>query len=110
MSLGLVLVVVLNIFTIFLVGLVFYVTFLAFEKRNNRNESWLSVFKRIWSSQESLEKSLRSPTYGNLGTFVGENISEQLPYVSIKKADKQDSLKEFMSQGKPNYVGIPPKS
>ena len=93
-----------NLFTILLVAIVFYITFLAFNKRKVRNETWLQSFKRVWSSDKEVNKALKGPTYGNLGSFVGQEW-DTVPYVSIKDADNQDSVIEFMDQSRPNYVG-----
>ena len=93
-----------NLFTILLVVIVFYITFLAFNKRKVRNETWLDSFKRVWSSDKEVNKALKGPTYGNLGSFVGQEW-DTVSYVSIKDADNQDSVTEFMDQSRPNYVG-----
>ena len=93
-----------NLFTILLVVIVFYITFLAFNKRKVRNETWLQSFKRVWSSDKEVNKALKGPTYGNLGSFVGQEW-DTVPYVPIKDADNQDSVIEFMDQSRPNYVG-----
>ena len=96
--------IVLNLFTIGLVAIVFYITFLAFNKRSVRNETWLETFKRVWSSDKEVNKALKGPTYGNLGSFVGQDWQE-VPSIPIKDADSQDSMIEFLAQGTPNIVG-----
>jgi len=97
-----------NTFTILLVGVVFYITFLAFGVRTDKNETWLSTFKKVWSSPSSLNSAL-SPTssssmYGNLGAFVGQDwaVVDSIP---INEADSQDSLEDFMETVHPNRVG-----
>jgi len=96
--------IILNLFTIGLVALVFYITFLAFNKRKVRNETLLETFKRVWSSDKEVNNSLKGPTYGDLGSFVGQDWQE-VPSILIKDADSQDSLLEFISHGNPNYIG-----
>ena len=97
--------IIVNLFTIGLVALVFYITFLAFNKRSVRNETWLQTFKRVWSSDKEINKALsKAPVYGDIGSFVGQEW-DTVAYIPIRDADKQDSLLEFIDQGKPNYVG-----
>jgi hypothetical protein len=100
--------IVLNIFTLLVVALVFYITFIAFNKRKARDETWLQVFKRVWSSKKEVNKALsdKEPEYGDLGTYVDYDW-EEVPSISIKEADNQDSLMKFMyeNQGTVNYAG-----
>jgi hypothetical protein len=97
-----------NLFTILLVSIVFYITFLAFNRRETRDETWLQVFKRLWSSENEINKTLSSnePVYGDLGSFVGYDW-EKVPLIKRKDADNQDSLMDFMkdAQGRVNYAG-----
>jgi hypothetical protein len=100
--------IVLNIFTLLVVAIVFNITFIAFNKRKARDETWLQVFKRVWSSTDEVNKVLsdKEPAYGDLGYFVGYDW-ETVPSISRRSADKQDSLAGFMSdnQGKINRAG-----
>jgi len=100
--------IVLNIFTLLVVALVFRITFIAFNKRKARDETWLQVFKRVWSSEDEVNKVLldKEPEYGDLGYFVGYDW-ETVPSIPRKTADKQDSLMGFMrdNQGKVNRAG-----
>ena len=100
--------IILNIFTLLVVALVFYITFIAFNKRKARDETWLQVFKRVWSSKDEVNKTLsnKEPEYGDLGTYVDYDW-EEVPSISIKEADNQDSLMGFMyeNQGAVNYAG-----
>jgi hypothetical protein len=100
--------IVLNIFTLLVVAVVFSITFIAFNKRKARDETWLQVFKRVWSSTDEVNKVLsdKEPDYGDLGYFVAYDW-ETVPSISRRGADKQDSLMEFMrdNQGKINRAG-----
>jgi hypothetical protein len=96
--------IVINLITLIAVSLVFYITFLAFNKRQARDETWLQTFKRLWSSDKEVNQALKGPTYGDLGSFVGQDWGI-VPSIPIKEADSQDDLLEFIAQGSPNYVG-----
>ena len=97
--------IIINLITLTAVSLVFYITFLAFNKRKVRDETWLETFKRLWSSDKEINKALKNePLYGNLGSFVGQDW-DRVPSIIIKEADKQDDLLEFIATGKPNYIG-----
>jgi hypothetical protein len=96
--------IILNLFTIGLVAIVFYITFLAFNKRKVRNETWLETFKRVWSSDKEINKALKGPKYGDLGSFVGQDW-QYVASIPIKEADSQDSLLDFIAEGTPNIVG-----
>ena len=97
--------IVINLITLAAVSLVFYITFLAFNKREVRDETWLETFKRLWSSEKEINKALtKEVEYGNLGSFIGQDW-EYVPSILIKEADNQDDLSEFIATGKPNYVG-----
>jgi hypothetical protein len=96
--------IIINLFTIALVSLVFYITFLAFNKRKSRDETFLQTFKRVWSLDKEANKALKGPTYGELGSFVGQDW-EYVPSILIKDADSQDDILEFIAQGTPNYIG-----
>lgn len=97
--------VVLNIFTIVLVGTFMYVTFLAFTKRSDKNETWLGTFKRVLSGEREVVKA-KSPKVAAPVAFIGQDWSETpcneslfgkgLQSVEIVKMGKQDSLVEFM--------------
>ena len=108
MGVGLAIALAINIFVILLVGLIVYITFLAFSKRSDRNESILDIIKRTWSSEKSVAKAIKGPKYGNLGSFVPYESPYEQSLILIKNTDKQDSLTEFMNQEKPNRIGIPP--
>ena len=97
--------IVINLITLGLVSLIFYITFLAFNKREVRDETWLQTFKRLWSSDKGVNKALtKGVEYGNLGSFTGQDWAH-VPSIPIKEADNQDDLLEFIAEGKPNYVG-----
>lgn len=100
-----------NIFTIILVSLVFSITFLAFNKRKDRNETWLQTFKRVWSSDKEVNETLSDtdPVYGDIGTFDGQDW-DKVPNILIKEADDQDDLTEFMDSYRPNMVALKPKT
>lgn len=97
--------VVLNIFTIVLVGTFMYVTFLAFTKRSDKNETWLGTFKRIISGEREVVKA-ESPKVAAPVAFIGQDWSETpcneslfgkgLPTLELANAGNQDSLVEFM--------------
>ena len=97
--------IIINLITLMAVSIVFYITFLAFNKREVRDETWLETFKRLWSSDKEVNKALQNgPVYGDLGSFVGQDW-DSVPSILIKEADDQDDLLEFLATGKPNYVG-----
>jgi hypothetical protein len=100
-----------NIFTIILVFLVFSITFLAFNKRKDRNETWLQTFKRVWSSDKEVNETLSDTelVYGDIGTFDGQDW-DKVPNILIKEADNQDDLTEFMDSYRPNMVALKPKT
>lgn len=88
-----------------MVGLVFYVTYLAYNTRTDRNETVLQSFKRAWSSEEELNDVLVPPKAAPvIGTFTGQDW-HPVDYVEVNDADNQDSLKEFMETVNPNIVG-----
>lgn len=107
MGVGLAIALAINIFVIFLVGLIVYITFLAFSKRSNRNESILDIIKRTWSSERGVDKAIKGVKYGDLGSFVGYQSPYEESLLLIKDMDTQD-YSEFMNQEKPNRIGIPP--
>ena len=88
-----------NIFAIILVLLVFYITYISYNQTG-------STFKDTWSSTKQINKTLTDtgPVYGDVGTFVGQDW-QPVDCILIKDADKQDDLSEFITEGKPNYVG-----
>ena len=98
--------IIINFITLICVSLVFYITFLAFNKREIRDETWLQTFKKLWSSDKEVNKALdiNIPVYGDIGSFVGQDWGK-VSTILIKEADKQDSLMEFIDEGRPNYVG-----
>jgi hypothetical protein len=97
--------VVLNIFTIILVGMFFYITFLAYNKRLDKNETWLGTFKRIFSGEREVNKALSSNVVAPV-SFIGQDWSDTpckgslfgkgVASVEIVDADRQDSLVDFM--------------
>ena len=66
--------VVLNIFTLLVVALVFRITFIAFNKREARNETWLQVFERVWSSEDQVNnlREQYEKEFDNLETAIAE--------------------------------------
>ena len=97
--------IVLNIFTIVLVGMFFYITFLAYNKRVDKNETWLQTFKRVFSGEREVERVLTSNIVYPV-SFIGQDWSDTpcnnslygkgIQSVQIVDADSQDSLVEFM--------------
>ena len=98
--------IVINLITIMLVSLILYITFLAFNKREARDKTWLQTFARLWSSDKEINKTLsdNTPVYGDIGSFEGQDWN-LVPNVSVEDADNQDSLAEFIGEGKPNIIG-----
>ena len=98
--------IIINLITLAGVSLVFYITFLAFNKREIRDETWLQTFKKLWSSEAEVNKALdkNTPVYGDLGSFIGQDWGT-VASIKIKEADSQDSLSDFIDEGRPNYVG-----
>jgi len=106
--------VVLNIFTIMLVCTFFYITFLAFSKRPDKNETFLDTFKKVFSSENEFDRVLSSNVVAPVA-FIGQDWSETpcneslfgkgLPSVEIVNADKQDSLLEFMDTSSATKYG-----
>ena len=93
-----------------MVSLVFYITFLAFRQRTEPDETMLQTFKKLWSSEDEVNKALdvKTTVYGDLGSFIGQDW-EIVPSILIEETDNQDSLSEFISEGKPNIVGTSTK-
>jgi hypothetical protein len=106
--------VVLNIFTIILVGTFFYITFLAYNNRVNKNEVWLGTFKRVFSGEQELNKALASNVVAPV-SFIGQDWSETpcneslfgkgIGSVDIVDADNQDSLVDFMDTSSATKYG-----
>ena len=104
--------VVLNLFTIILVGMFFYITFVAFTSRVDKNETWLQTFKRVLSGEsEAVTPNTKSPPV----VFIGQDWSETpcndslfgkgLKSVELVKIDKQDSPVEFMNANSATKYG-----
>ena len=100
-----------NLLTVLVVSLIFYITFLAYNKRQDRNETWFDSFIKTWSS---LEKKEEEPTQQVAEEdFEGQDWSDGpceeslfgagLPSVLID--EPQDDVSEFMDSSKPNFVG-----
>ena len=104
----------LNIFTIVLVGTFFYITFLAYNKRVDKNETWLQTFKRVFSGENQVNTVLSSKIVYPV-SFIGQDWSETpcneslfgkgLGSVDIVDADSQDSLVEFMDTSSATKYG-----
>ena len=102
--------IIISLVTLVSVSLVFYITFLAFRQRTKPDETFLEIFKKLWSSEDEVNKALgeKTITSGDLGSFIGQDW-EIVPSILIEEADSQDSLSEFISEGKPNIVGTSTK-
>ena len=95
--------VILNIFTIVLVGMFFYITFVAFTSRVDKNETWLQTFKRVISGERDVVTLDTSPPPV---VFIGQDWSESpcndspfgkgIPSIDLKNTDRQEGLEEFM--------------
>jgi hypothetical protein len=104
--------IVLNIFTIILVGTFFFITFLAYTKRSDKNETWLGVFKRIFSGEKELNKALSSNVVTPV-TFIGQDWSETpcneslfgKGVQSVAIGTQQDSPIEFMDTSSATKYG-----
>jgi hypothetical protein len=107
--------IVLNIFTLIVVALVFYITYLAFGSRQNRDETWIQTFKRTFSSEMGINNALTKKENSTPTSFIGQDWSVTptadylfgygLSSVQIVDADKQDSLVEFMDSRTPIKYG-----
>lgn len=106
--------VVLNIFTIVLVGTFFFITFLAFNNRADKNETWMQTFKRVFSGENEVNKVLDSNVVAPV-SFIGQDWSEtpcnESPFgkgiqsINLVDTDKQDSLLEFMGENSATKYG-----
>lgn len=96
--------VVLNLFTIILVGMFFYITFVAFTSRVDKNETWLQTFKKVISGErEAVTPNAQSPPPV---AFIGQDWSESpcndspfgkgIQSIDLTNVDKQEGLLEFM--------------
>ena len=107
--------IVLNIFTLIVVSVVFYITYLAFGSRQDRDETWIQTFKRTFSSEREINKALTTSKNSTPLTFIGQDWSVTPSSVSLFGAgvqsvqivdtDKQDSLVEFMDGRTPIKYG-----
>ena len=82
-----------------LVSIVFYISFISYNQSG-------STFKNTWSSNKQINKTLTNTgsVYGDVGKFQGQDW-ETVDCILISEADTQDDLSEFITEGKPNYVG-----
>jgi hypothetical protein len=95
--------VILNIFTIVLVGMFFYITFVAFTSRVDKNETWLQTFKRVLSGESEVTPDMSHPPPV---AFIGQDWSESpcndspfgkgIPSIDLNNTDRQEGLQEFM--------------
>jgi hypothetical protein len=107
--------IVLNIFTLVVVAAVFYITYLAFGFRQDRDETLLQTFKRTFSSEREVNKALTTSKNSTPLSFIGQDwsvtpCSESLfgagvQSVQISETDKQDNLVEFMDGRSPIKYG-----
>ena len=107
--------IVLNIFTLLVVAVVFYVTYLAYGSRQDRDETWLQTFKKTFSSEVQVNKALTTNTNSTPTSFIGQDWStvpceeslfgEGVRSVQITDLGKQDSLFEFMDGRTPIKYG-----